>query len=350
MTGLAQYDYDLPKELIAQRPLPNRTDARLLVVDRRAQTIDHAHVRDLPDLLQNGDHLVVNDTRVIPARIAGFRESTGGHFEGLFLRSDESGNWHLLCKSRSRLKAGELIHLTDQEGKPAATLRLIIPQEEGGWCGRLVSHSAADPLEILNQIGRVPLPRYIRKGAANPEDLNRYQTEYARHPGAIAAPTAGLHLSLPLLEKLKAKGLGMSTVTLHVGVGTFQPIKGNSLDEHAMHQETGRITQDVVDTLNRVRQSNGRIMAVGTTTVRVLETAARSGSLSSWSGASDLFIRPPYQFRAVDILLTNFHLPRTTLLVLVMTFAGEELIRKAYQAAIEERYRFYSYGDAMLIM
>ena len=348
MSELDAYDYPLPPELIAQQPLANRADARLLVVDRAAGSLSHWHIRDLPELLRKGDCLVVNDTRVLRARLVGRRASTGGRWEGLFLSADTAGDWQLLCKTRGRLAPGDEIQLFDPEHREIATLRLLMRHEDGSWIAR--PRPAGPAFELLENIGRVPLPHYIREGQMLDVDIDRYQTVYADKPGAVAAPTAGLHLTTELLGQMAQTGVTLAKLTLHVGLGTFRPIQSETLAAHSMHSETGCIDQAAVETISQARAAGGRIVAVGTTTVRLLETAAQSGSLTSWSGATDLFIRPPFEFRAVDALLTNFHLPRTTLLVLVCTFGGQGLIMDAYREAIREEYRFYSYGDAMLVV
>ena len=341
------YDYELPKELIAQHPLARRSDARLLVVDRQRKSISHYYIRDLPELLAAGDCLVVNDTRVVPARLVGYRTKTGGHWEGLFLEADERGFWRLLGKTRGHLAEGETITLINAQGQDDLHLRIAGHPPDGSWIAKPESPSSTP--EILDRVGRVPLPPYIRKGEMVESDRESYQTVFARQPGAVAAPTAGLHFTPQLLEQLKTAGLSVATLTLHVGPGTFRPIAG-SLEEHQMHEEWGQIGPEAVATIDAARQQGGRIVAVGTTSVRLLETAAAGGRLQPWSGRTNLFIRPPYRFRVVDVLITNFHLPRTTLLVLARTFGGDELVTQAYREAIREEYRFYSYGDAMLIL
>ena len=348
MDELARYDYTLPKELIAQQPAARRVDARLLVVRRASGEIEHFHIRDLPRLLQGPDCLVLNDTRVVPARLVGRRTTTGGRWEGLFLADDGHGAWQLLGKTRGKLAPGESIQLMNAQGLDDIELRLIEKREDGVWIARPRSTEATLPL--LERVGRIPLPHYIREGAALEADAERYQTVYATHAGSAAAPTAGLHFSRELLAQLESRGVPNVRVTLHVGLDTFRPVTATSLADHKMHTEWGRIDEDAVRKLEETRRSGGRIVAVGTTATRVLETAARSGRLTSWTGQTDLFIRPPFEFHAVDALLTNFHLPRTTLLVLVRTFGGDELMMQAYEEAIRERYRFYSYGDAMLIV
>ena len=339
--SLSHYDYELPRHLIAQHPLPQRTDARLLVVDRAASTLKHYHIRDLPALLQKPDCLVINDTRVIPARLVGC-------WEGLFLSADSAGNWRLLGKTRGKLQPGETIMLVNQRHQDACGLRLLIKEPEGTWIAR--PERPGETLSLLDEVGRVPLPPYIRDGEMTEADRDRYQTVFAESPGAVAAPTAGLHFTEGLLHRLQGVGVTIARVTLHVGLDTFRPVTVESLTDHTMHSEWCRISPEAVAAIASSRSAGGRTIAVGTTSVRVLETAAKNRPLDAFEGPTDLFIHPPYQFRAVDGLLTNFHLPRTTLLVLVRCFGGDELIQSAYAEAIREEYRFYSYGDAMLIV
>lgn len=348
MSELDQYDYDLPKELIAQAPVVCRTDARLLVVDRQRKSFEHKHIRDLPEILRENDCLVINNTRVVPARLVGRRLTTGGHWEGLFLDSSEDGLWRVLCKTRGKLKPGDTIVLVGADGDEDVCLRLGMKQPDGVWIAK--PSAEGDVVSVLERVGRVPLPPYIRKGRMVESDREDYQTVFARSPGAVAAPTAGLHFTAALLDRLKAEGVELCELTLHVGQGTFRPITAESLSEHDMHSEWGRLTQETIDRIEACRARGGRTVAVGTTSVRVLESAAAEGRLKPFAGETDLFIRPPYEFHAVDALLTNFHLPRTTLLVLVRTFGGDALMREAYDEAIRQRYRFYSYGDAMLIL
>jgi S-adenosylmethionine:tRNA ribosyltransferase-isomerase len=368
------FDYEVPRRLVAQEPLRHRADARLMVVDRHRQAIEHHHVRDLPHLLPSGDRLVLNDTRVVPAQLAGRRAQTSGRWQGLFLEATPEGHWQILCKTRGRLKAGEAIMLVDREGRPTMKLWLLERLEEGRW---LAHPETEEPTAtILDRLGRVPLPPYIRGGNMVDSDVANYQTVFAQQPGAIAAPTAGLHFTNDLLKALEGRGVAQSKVTLHVGLGTFRPIETDSVEEHRMHSESGEITAATAAELNATRAGPGRLIAVGTTVARVLETAVRAGSqeqgarskqpgalisdstlpaprsklIPPWQGTTDLFIRSPFEFLAVDALLTNFHFPRTTLLLLVQTFGGWELIAQAYEQAIREEYRFYSYGDAMLIV
>ncbi len=343
------YDYDLPPELIAQQALADRAAARLLVVHRATGTLEHRQIRDLPELLAPGDLVVVNDTRVVPARLIGRRAATGGAWEGLFLRVDETtGLWQILAHTRGRPAIGESVALVDRTGAEAATLELVGRGLGGTW---FVRPSVAGPAEeVLARVGRVPLPGYIRGGDEQHGDLERYQTVFARAAGSAAAPTAGLHFTPDLLAALAARGIGRADVTLHVGIDTFRPITAERLDDHPMHTEWCACPEPTAAAIRVTKARGGRVVAVGTTAMRTLETAARSGAVSAWSGPTDLFIRPGFSFHAVDCLLTNFHLPRTTLLVLVSTFASRELIQAAYAEAIRERYRFLSYGDAMLIV
>jgi S-adenosylmethionine:tRNA ribosyltransferase-isomerase len=348
-------DYDLPAELIAQQPLEHRPDARLLVIRRTTQSIDHHHVRDLPRLLDPGDRLVLNDTKVIPAQLRGTRVTTGGRWQGLYLGVTAQGDWRLVCKTRGHLHPPEQIALVDRNGKTGVKLWLLEQQAEGIWLARPEGDRL--PLEVLAEVGHVPLPPYIRKGHSVDSDFEDYQTVFARSPGAVAAPTAGLHFTKELLKALEQSGIGLSAVTLHVGMGTFRPITVEDVSQHPMHTEWGELGEVAAKELTRTRGSGGRNIAVGTTVTRVLESAAaeqgtadRSQTINTWRGETTLFIRPPYEFRIVDGLLTNFHFPRTTLLLLVQAFGGMELVRRAYEIAIAEEYRFYSYGDAMLIL
>ena len=340
------YDYDLPRELIAQEPLADRSAARMLVVRRSDGALAHRHVHDLVDLLHPGDLLVVNDTRVVPARLEGRREMTGGRWEGLWLESLADGDWRLLAHTRGRMAIGERVVLVDAEGADRFTLEMTGRGPGGTWLARPDRSGTAE--QLLGEVGRVPLPGYIRGGDARADDLPRYQTVFARHAGSAAAPTAGLHFTPSLLAALADRGIGMARVTLHVGIDTFRPIAVDNLDDHPMHTEWCECPPETVAAVAAARGRGGRVIAVGTTAVRTLETAAGAGVLAPWSGPTSLFIRPGHTFRAVDCLLTNFHMPRTTLMVLVSTFAGRELVERAYAEAIAERYRFLSYGDCVL--
>ncbi len=337
------FDYELPERLIAQRPADRRDAARLLVVRRDAQELEHRHIRDLPAILNSVDRIVFNDTKVLPARLIGRRESTGGKWEGLYLRTLESGEWELMAKTRGYPKPGERI-VTDN----GLSLVLAGRTADKHWLMRPDADGPA--IELLQRYGTIPLPPYIRKGRADSPDAERYQTVYAAVPGSVAAPTAGLHFTTELLAELVAKGISQSRVTLHVGLGTFAPIQTADPTKHDIHAEWCHVSQDAIVEIAATKASGGRVIAVGTTSARSLESAAASGTLQAFSGETRLFIHPPFSFRVLDGLLTNFHLPRTTLLLLVQALAGSELLRRAYEEAIRSEYRFYSYGDAMLIL
>jgi S-adenosylmethionine:tRNA ribosyltransferase-isomerase len=322
---LGDYDYGLPDELIAQRPLPHRQDARMMVLDRACQTIAHRRFAELPEFIQPGDLLVLNDTRVLPAR----HFSDDGAIEFLFLEQIDPQTWQCLVKPGRRMRPGATVLLNGVTG------RVTEIRAEGERIVRF--ESTIDP--YLG--GQIPLPPYLHR-AADAEDASRYQTVFAREPGAVAAPTAGLHFTPEILSQLPH-----TFITLHIGTGTFRPVKGDSIVEHRMHSERFAITPEAAEAINRAE----RILAVGTTSVRVLEAAVRrEGRLAAQSGTTDIFIHPPYTYRAVDRLLTNFHLPRSTLLMLVAAFAGREFVLRAYAEAVRERYRFYSYGDCMLVL
>jgi len=347
MPQLSDYNYELPRELIAQNPLAKRSDARLMLVNRASGQIDHRHIRDLPEILRPTDCLVFNDTKVIPARLVGRRDRTNARWTGLFLGADEHGVWKILSKTRGKLEPGEAIVVLSWDVRQTITLRLLSKLEGGVWAAR--PEPMGQPLEILERIGRVPLPPYIRDGEMIAEDIEQYQTVFAEHPGAVAAPTAGLHFTPQLLAALTRIGIAQERVTLHVGVGTFRPITAEKIEDHAMHSEWCSLSAETAERLVEYKRAGRRIVAVGTTVARTLETAAASGEIKPFSGETSLFIRPPYRFHAIDALLTNFHLPKSTLLILVRTFGGDQLLRTAYEEAIADHYRFFSYCDAMLI-
>lgn len=340
------FDYDLPPGLIAQHPPPERTDARMMIVRRAPGTIEHAAVTDLPLVLRAGDLLVVNDTRVIPARLHGTKTDSLGHAEILLLEEIEPGKWTALCRMSGRVRPGMRLELAG--GKIAAAILAVNP---GGEI--VISVTSARPvLEILDEEGLTPLPPYIRRPHGPVAgDRARYQTVYANAPGAVAAPTAGLHFTDELLAELAGHGILRANVTLHVGAGTFKPVKSENVEEHVMDFERYSVPENTAELVCRTRKGGGRVVAVGTTTVRVLETAAAGnwGRVEPCRGRTNLFIRQPFQFRAVDAILTNFHLPKSTLLMMICAFAGRELILRAYNEAVARRYRFYSYGDCMLI-
>ncbi len=359
---LSELRYELPPELIATEPCAPRDAARLLVLDRASGALAHRAFRDLPEYLRPGDCLVVNDTRVLPARLFLRRES-GGRVEGLFLRETlpsaaaAANQWQILLKPAGRLRAGELLAITDESGaavEPPAALRLVAPQDRGAW---IVEPTPPLPAAaLLARVGRTPLPPYILRArqarpASPANDADVYQTVYAKSAGAVAAPTAGLHFTPRLLDALTDRGVQRAAVTLHVGPGTFQPVEVEDLSRHVLHAEWFEVRASALETIASARAAGGRIVAVGTTSARVLETlAARDTPPCECSGWTDLFIRPPHRFRGVDALITNFHLPESTLLALVMAFASPPQIQAAYAAAIAARYRFYSFGDAMLII
>jgi S-adenosylmethionine:tRNA ribosyltransferase-isomerase len=318
----------------------------------------HYHFRDLPELLEPGDLLVLNDTRVVPARLVGRRARTEGKWEGLFVRALPENAWEMLCQTRGRLIVGETLLVepasTETGGDEPLRLCLVGKTANGHWIARPEGVEGETPAEVLGRYGRVPLPPYIRKGRAGEADRQRYQTVYASRAGAVAAPTAGLHFTPDLLARLEKRGIGRAFVTLHVGPGTFQPVTVEDVAEHRMQAEWGELPAATAEAVTACRKRGRRVVAVGTTTVRVLETAAASGGenepLRPWTGETDLTIRPPFTFRAVDALITNFHLPRSSLLLLVGAFTGLESMRAAYREAVAREYRFYSYGDAMLIL
>jgi S-adenosylmethionine:tRNA ribosyltransferase-isomerase len=342
-------DYNLPPRLIAQYPLAERDRSRLLVVRRSDQSLAHHLFSDLPELLNPGDLLVLNDTRVLPARLLGRRMKTGGKWEGLFLSTNPAGAWELICRTRGRPSEGESIQV-----EPGPLTLELVGRRGGHWLAK--PSESGSPAELLGRYGHVPLPPYIRKGRAVEADRERYQTVYASKAGSVAAPTAGLHFTPALLEKLQRRGIQQTAVTLHVGLGTFQPIQVEDARQHKMHSEWGELPQAAVAAVAACKARGARVTAVGTTSVRVLETAAgaseaaASSELRLWSGETDLFIYSPYTFHVVDALITNFHLPHSTLLLLVAAFAGVDLTHRAYKTAVEQEYRFFSYGDAMLIV
>lgn len=365
MNEIDQFNYHLPRELIAQDPLATRSDSRLMLVNRSTGEIDHYHVRDLPDLLQPRDTLVLNNSRVIPARLVGYRTATRGRWQGLFLREDsETGVWEVLTKTRGKLVAGETLTIQDRDARDGMQLVVVARTEGGNLLVRPQLPEGYVPLEgdrglefsepadWLERYGRIPLPPYIRDGQMVDADIEQYQTVFAKSRGSVAAPTAGLHFTDALLDRVRTMGVKTAELTLHVGIGTFRPIQTERLDDHQMHFEWGSIDRGSVELIKRRRTEGGKTVAVGTTSVRVLESAAAAngGELASWTGQTDLFIRPPYSFAAVDALMTNFHLPKSSLLVLVSAFASRDLALEAYRKAIEQEYRFYSYGDAMLIV
>jgi S-adenosylmethionine:tRNA ribosyltransferase-isomerase len=337
------FDFELPEELIAQTPLLNRDASRLMVLDKKTGEIRHETFRNILSYLREGDCLVLNDTRVMPARLYGEKENTGANIEVLLLKQLEGDRWETLVKPAKRVKVGT--EITFGDGRLKATC--VDTLEHGG---RILEFSYQGIFyEVLEQLGEMPLPPYIKEKLDDPE---RYQTVYAREVGSAAAPTAGLHFTEQLLDDIRAKGVHIAFITLHVGLGTFRPVNVENIEEHDMHAEFYQMTEKTARLLNEVRQQGGRIIAVGTTSTRTLETIAskHNGAFAAESGWTDIFIYPGYEFKAIDGLVTNFHLPKSTLIMLVSALAGRENILRAYNAAVKERYRFFSFGDAMLII
>ena len=342
MLSTEDFDFDLPEELIAQTPLKDRASSRLLVVNKETGDMEDKHFHDILDELQPGDALVMNNTRVLPARLYGEKPETGGHLEVLLLTNTEGDTWETLIKPAKRAKVGTEIQFGD------GRLKAVVKEElEHG--GRIIEFKYDGIfLEILESLGEMPLPPYIKERLDDPD---RYQTVYAEENGSAAAPTAGLHFTKELLEEIKAKGVHLVYLTVHVGLGTFRPVSVDNIEEHHMHSEFYRLTEEAAKQLNEVRQAGGRIVAVGTTSIRTLETIGTkfNGEIQADSGWTDIFITPGYQFKVVEAFSTNFHLPKSTLVMLVSAFAGKDLTLAAYQHAIEEKYRFFSFGDAMFI-
>ncbi len=338
----SDYYFDLPKELIAQDPLEDRSASRLLVLDQRTGSIEHKVFRDILQYLTPGDCLVLNDTRVIPARLLGVKEDTGAAVEVLLLKRREKDVWEALVRPGKKLRPGARVTFGD--GRLRAEILDVV--EEGN---RLVQFSYEGIWEeVLDSLGEMPLPPYITHKLL---DKNRYQTVYAKYEGSAAAPTAGLHFTKELLAEVEAMGVDLAYVTLHVGLGTFRPVKVDNVKEHHMHSEFYQITKEAADKINRAKESGHRVICVGTTSCRTVESAAdEKGRLTACSGNTDIFIYPGYRFKVLDGLITNFHLPESTLVMLVSALAGRENILSAYREAIRERYRFFSFGDAMLIV
>jgi len=336
------FDYHLPEHLIAQYPVARRDESRLLVVRRETSRLEHRTFRDLPELLAPGDLLVLNDTKVLPARLVGIREETGGRWEALFL-GESDGLWEMLAHTRGHPVSGT-VFVAD------SGLRMTLRGRTGDHHWLMEPSESGPPEEVLLRHGHIPLPPYIRKGRDEQGDAERYQTVYARQLGSVAAPTAGLHFTPEVLAGMADRGIEHAQVTLHVGLGTFAPIKADDPTKHTIHREWCEVTPEAVDAIRAAKSRGGRVIAVGTTTTRTLESAARPDGLRPFRGETCLFIHSPFEFRVVDGLITNFHLPRTTLLLLVAALTGEELLQRTYAEAIAREYRFYSYGDAMLVL
>ena len=345
---LSEFDYDLPEELIAQMPADKRENSKMMVLDRKNKTIRHKHFYDIVDLIDPNSLLVLNNTKVLPARLYGIKEETGAKIEIFLLKQLDGKQWETLIKPSKRIKEGTLIKVSDELSARAISQT----EEDGGWIVELIYEG--NVLDVLHRNGNIPLPPYIERKLQNDEikklDFERYQTVYAKDEGSVAAPTAGLHFTEEILNKLKSKGVGIAYVTLNVGLGTFRPVKCENILEHKMHSETFEITQETADMINSAKKDGKKIIAVGTTTVRTLETAYQKyGMIKACHDESKLFIYPPYEFKVIDNLITNFHLPKSTLLMLVSALAGKDFIFEAYKEAIENKYRFFSYGDCMYI-
>ncbi len=339
---LEDFDYDLPEELIAQTPLKDRSSSKLLVLNKDTGEISHHHFKDIIHYLEEGDALVINDTKVIPARLIGQKEETNAVIEVLLLKNIENDNWECLAKPAKRVKLGTIVSF----GNGLLKAKCIGMKEEGIRIFELIYDGIL--YEILDKLGTMPLPPYIHEKL---EDQNRYQTVYAKEVGSAAAPTAGLHFTEELLEEIKNKQVNIVPVTLHVGLGTFRPVNVSKIEEHKMHSEYYSLSKESVDILNETKANHKRIFVVGTTSVRVLETVMNKyGKLVPCSGWTDIFIYPGYKFKIVDNLITNFHLPKSTLIMLISALAGRDKVLCAYKEAIEHKYRFFSFGDSMLII
>ncbi len=345
---LSEFDYNLPENLIAQLPADKRENSKMMVLDRNTKTIQHKHFYDIVDLIDENSILVLNNTKVMPARLYGMKEETGAKIEVFLLKQLEGKTWETLIKPSKRVKEGTIIKISDELSAKA----IEKTEEDGGWLVELIYEG--NILEVLHRNGNIPLPPYIERKLATEDikklDFERYQTVYAQDEGSVAAPTAGLHFTKEILQKLQDKGVEIAYVTLNVGLGTFRPVKCDNILEHKMHSETFEITEKTARKINEAKAKGKRLVAVGTTTVRTLETAYQKyGCIKGCHDHSELFIYPPYEFKVIDELITNFHLPKSTLLMLVSALAGKDFIFKAYNEAIENDYRFFSYGDCMFI-
>ncbi|AXI09576.1 tRNA preQ1(34) S-adenosylmethionine ribosyltransferase-isomerase QueA [Oceanobacillus zhaokaii] len=341
--NIEDFDYHLPEELIAQTPLKDRTASRLMVIDKEKKEFAHKHFSDIKQHLQPGDTLVLNDTRVLPARLYGIKKDTGAKIEVLLLRQEENDTWEVLTKPAKKVKVGT--ELVFGDGKLTAVCKGF--KDHGG---RILEFSYEGIFyEVLDQLGEMPLPPYIKEQLSEKE---RYQTVYAKEEGSAAAPTAGLHFTNDLLAEIKSMGVNIAFITLHVGLGTFRPVSVDTIEDHEMHSEFYQMTKETAELLNQTKATGGRIISVGTTSTRTLETIARDnqGAFNESSGWTNIFIYPPYEFKAIDGLITNFHLPKSTLIMLVSALVDRETILEAYKEAVNEKYRFFSFGDAMLII
>lgn len=344
---LSEFDYKLPEELIAQKPTEKRQDSRMMVLERKNHQILHKHFYDIVNLIDNDSVLILNNTKVMPARLYGYKD-TGAKIEIFLLKEKENKEWEVLIRPSKRVKEGTIIKISDE-----LSVEIISPlPDDGKWLVRMIYEG--DIFEILHKVGNIPLPPYIERKMADDElkklDFERYQTVYAKDEGSVAAPTAGLHFTHEILSKLKDKGVEIGYVTLNVGIGTFRPVKCENILDHKMDSESFEITQETANLINKAKKEGKNVIAVGTTTVRTLETAFQQfGEIKACKSASELFIYPPYEFKVIDKLITNFHLPKSTLLMLVSALAGKDFIFEGYKSAIENKYRFYSYGDCMFI-
>ncbi|MEC5422062.1 tRNA preQ1(34) S-adenosylmethionine ribosyltransferase-isomerase QueA [Virgibacillus sp. C22-A2] len=342
---IEDFDFDLPEELIAQTPLKDRAASRLLVLSRNTKQVEHHHFKEIKTYFKKGDCLVLNDTRVLPARLYGVKEDTGANVEVLLLHQQKKDTWEVLAKPAKKVKLGT--ELVFGGGKLKATCTGF--KEHGG---RILEFSYDGIFyEVLDDLGEMPLPPYIKEQLPEGEK-DRYQTVFAKEQGSAAAPTAGLHFTNELLTEIKEMGVKVVFITLHVGLGTFRPVSVDNIDDHKMHAEFYQMTSETADILNKVKKDKGRIISVGTTSTRTLETIARDhkGTFAASSGWTDIFIYPPYEFKAIDGLITNFHLPKSTLIMLVSALTDKNTILSAYNTAVDENYRFFSFGDAMLIL
>lgn len=353
------FDYALPPELIAQQPAPQRDQSRLLITDRATGKITHGRFPDLLEHLRAGDVLVLNNSRVIPARMRGLKRGSGGQVEILLVEETATNDWWVMLRPGKRVRPGTQIDFLTHSGSPAPLSAEVLEKNEEGHC-RLRFTCAGNVLDVIDSLGEMPLPPYIAReaGATSAQDLERYQTVYAQTRGSVAAPTAGLHFTPELLSAIQARGVQVRYVTLHVGLGTFAPLKVEQIAEHKMHTERFELSEETVQAIKHSKANGGRVIAVGTTTVRVLESVAakNNGTLCAMRGSTNIFIYPPYRFQVVDSLVTNFHLPQSTLLMLVSAFMapgemrGREMALHVYAEAVKEKYRFFSYGDAMLML
>ena len=339
--NVIDFDYELPEELIAQTPLEKRDSSRLLVLDKKTGEVEHKHFYDIIDYLEKGDTLVVNDTKVLPARLIGEKEDTKAVIEVLLLKNIKNDEWECLCKPARRIKCGTIVSFGD------GSLKAVCLEEKDEGIRIFNFEYKGIFLEILEALGTMPLPPYIHEKL---KDQNRYQTVYAKEVGSAAAPTAGLHFTKELLKKIEDKGINIAYITLHVGLGTFRPVSVEKIEDHKMHSEYYSMSSDVAKLLTETKKNGKKIISVGTTSTRTLETImTKYNEFKECSGFTDIFIYPGYKFKAIDSLITNFHLPKSTLVMLVSAFAGRENILNAYKIAVDEKYRFFSFGDAMFI-